>query len=179
MDLPEAPFMKPFESMTAEDLMSSPVVSLNVDTSLADAAQTLTESEISGALVTDHRDAPVGVVSLFDIVAHMAGLSRSPEEAGGFYRYSYPRFSDADEGEESEGEEIESTPMRETTVGEIMSTQIIEVSSSLPAREVAKQLAEQHIHRVFVSGPSGPVGVISTMDLLRSIAGVARIGARS
>lgn len=169
--------MKSFESMTAEDLMSSPVVSLNVETTLAEAAQSLTEGQISGALVTDHRDAPVGVVSLFDIVAHMAGLARAPEEAGGFYRYSYPRFLEGDEGE-SQWEETESAPMRETTVGEIMSTHIIEVAPSLPAKDVAKALAEQHIHRVFVSGPSGPVGVISTMDLLKSVAGVARVGAR-
>lgn len=170
--------MKPFESMTAEDLMSSPVVSLNVDTTLAEAAQTLTESEISGALVTDHREAPVGVVSLFDIVAHTAGLSRAPEEAGGFYRYSYPRFSEGGEEGESEWEESESTPMRETTVGEIMSTHILEVPPSLPAKQVAKELAEKHIHRIFVSGSDGPVGVISTMDLLRSISGVARVAAR-
>jgi len=75
--------MKPFDSMTAEDLMSSPVVALNAETSLADAARTLTESEISGALVTDHRDAPVGVVSLFDIVAHMAGNEAVVQSARG------------------------------------------------------------------------------------------------
>ena len=170
--------MKAFEAMTAEDLMSSPVVSLNMETSLADAAQTLTEGQISGALVTDHRDAPVGVVSLFDIVAHMSGLSRSPEEAGGFYRTSYPRFTEGGEEWESEGEEGEPAPLRETTVGEIMSPQIIEVSPTLPAKEVARELAERHIHRIFVSGAEGPIGVISTMDLLRSVAGVTRAGAR-
>src|SRR5262245_1599869 len=144
--------MKPFESLTADDVMSSPVVSLHVDTSLAEAARTLTESEISGALVTDHRDATVGVVSLFDIVTHMAGLARSPEEAGGFYRYSYPTITEAGEGWEPEEEEAEPAPMRETTVGEIMSTEIIEVPPTLPAKDVAKQLCEKHIHRIFVSG---------------------------
>jgi CBS domain-containing protein len=166
--------MKPFESLTAEDLMSSPVVALNVDTSLAEAARTLTEQEISGALVTDHRDATVGVVSLFDIVTHMAGFARSPEQSGGFYRYSYPAFAEAGEGWEPEEEEAEPVPIGETTVGEIMTTEIIEVPPSLPAKEVAKQLAEKHIHRIFVSGKNGPIGVISTMDLLRSIAGVAQ-----
>jgi CBS domain-containing protein len=127
--------------------------------------------------VTDHRDAPVGVVSLFDIVAHLTGLARAPEEAGGFYRTSYPRFTEGEEWE-SEAEEAEPAPMRETTVGEIMSPQIIEVSPNLPAKEVARELAERHIHRIFVSGSEGPVGVISTMDLLRSVAGVTRAGAR-
>ena len=41
---------------------------------------------------------------------------------------------------------------------------------------VAKRLAEKHIHRIFVSGKNGPVGVISTMDVLKSVAGVAKVG---
>ena len=57
-----------------------------------------------------------------------------------------------------------------------ISAEIIEVPPDLPAREVAKRLAEKHIHRIFVSGKNGPVGVISTMDVLKSVAGVAKIG---
>jgi len=174
--------MKPFESLTAEDLMSSPVVTLHVDTTLEDAARTLTEYEISGALVTDHRDAAVGVVSLFDIVTHMAGLARSPEQAGGFYRYSYPPFAEPSaeggEGAEEEDEGEEPVPPAEATVGEIMTTEILEVPPTMPAKDVAKQLAEKHIHRIFVSGANGPVGVISTMDLLKRIAGVTTAHAR-
>jgi CBS domain-containing protein len=168
--------MKPFESSMAEDLMASPVITLNTETSLSDAARILSEHNVSGALVTDHRDAPVGVVSLFDIVSHVAGLGRDPESAGGFYRYSYPRFAEGGEGWDAEWEDVGPAPMKETTVGEIMSAEIIEVPPDLPAREVAKRLAEKHIHRIFVSGKNGPVGVISTMDVLRSVAGVARVG---
>ena len=170
--------MKPFESLTAEDLMSSPVVTLHVDTTLEDAARTLTENEISGALVTDHRDAAVGVVSLFDIVTHMAGIARAPEAAGGFYRYSYPPFAEPEGGEEAEEEGGEPAAMGETTVGEIMTTEILEVPPSMSAKDVAKQLAEKHIHRIFVSGKNGPIGVISTMDLLKRIAGVVSAHAR-
>jgi len=168
--------MKPFESATAEDLMASPVITLNTETSLSEAARTLSEQNVSGALVTDHRETPVGVVSLFDIVSHVAGLGRDPEAAGGFYRYSYPRFFEGGEGGEAEWEDVEPAPMKETTVGEVMSAEIIEVPPDLPAREVAKRLAEKHIHRIFVSGKNGPVGVISTMDVLKSVAGVAKIG---
>ena len=168
--------MKPFESATAEDLMASPVITLNTETSLSEAARMLSEHNVSGALVTDHRDASVGVVSLFDIVSHVAGLGRDPEAAGGFDRYSYPRFAEAGEGGEAEWEDVEPAPMKETTVGEIMSAEIIEVPPDLPARDVAKRLAEKHIHRIFVSGKNGPVGVISTMDVLKSVAGVAKVG---
>ncbi len=168
--------MKTFESSTAEDLMASPIITLNTETSLSEAARTLSEQNVSGALVTDHRDVPVGVVSLFDIVSHVAGLARHPDAAGGFYRYSYPPIPEGGESWDAEWEDVEPAPMKETTVGEIMSAEIIEVPPDLPAREVARRLAEKHIHRIFVSGKNGPVGVISTMDVLKSVAGVAKIG---
>jgi len=157
--------------------MAAPVLGLNTDTTLSDAARTLTENQISGAIVTDHRDVAVGVVSLFDIVSHLAGLKRPEEEPGGFYRYSYPRFEEGGEGWDSEWEDVEPAQMKETTVGEIMTTEIIEVAPELPAREVARRMAERHVHRIFVSGRNGPAGVISTMDILKRVAGVAKAGA--
>lgn len=160
--------------MMAEDVMSSPVLSLNVDTTLKEAASILSEHRISGALVTDRRGDPVGVVSLFDIVSYMAGFERPAEEPGGFYRYSYPKFSEGGEGWDGEWDVVEEESLKEITVGEIMSPEIITVSPKLPLADVGKLLAERHIHRTFVAGPDGPVGVISTMDVLGGLTGVKR-----
>jgi predicted transcriptional regulator len=164
--------MEPLDALTAEDVMSSPVISLDVDTSLSEAAQILSEQQVSGALVTDHRNAPVGVVSLNDVVTYLAGLTRSAEHPGGFYRYSYPAISEGGEGWESQWEDVEPEPLSGTTVGEIMATEILTVPKSLPIREVAKILWDRHIHRIFVAGENGPSGVISTMDVLKIIAKV-------
>lgn len=169
----EIPVMS-WERMTAEDVMSSPVIALNVDAPLAEVLKTLGEHQMSGALVTDHRGAPVGVVSLFDVVTHLSGLERPPEEPGGFYRYSYPRFGEGGEGWESGWEEIEGEPLKEITAGEIMSTEIISVPRGLTLADVAKLLAKRRIHRVFVAGDNGPAGVVSAMDMLRAISGVTR-----
>jgi CBS domain-containing protein len=163
--------MKSWEQLNAEDVMSSPVVTLNVDTPLEEAARTLSENEISGALVNDHRGAPVGVVSLNDIVSCVAGLKIPPEEPGGFYRHTYPNLSEAGEGWLSPWEEPPEEPLKDLPVEEIMSGEIISVPPKLPLKEVAKLMAERHIHRVFVS-ENGPVGVISTMDILGILTGV-------
>lgn len=163
--------MKSWERLKAEDVMSAPVLALNVETTLQEASKTLGENRMSGALVTDHRGAPVGVVSLFDIVGHLAGLAAPPEGTGSFYRYSYPRFREGGEGWESEWEQVETEPLQETTVGEVMSTEIIDVPRDLPLKSVGKLLADRHIHRVFVAGEKGPIGVISTMDVLRAATG--------
>jgi CBS domain containing-hemolysin-like protein len=115
----------------------------------------------------------VGVVSLFDLVSYLAGFERPQEEPGGFYRYSYPKFSEDGEGWDSEWEAVEEVALKEITVGEIMATEIITVPPKLALVDVGKLLAERHIHRVFVAGENGPVGVISTMDLLRAMTGAA------
>ena len=60
-----------------------------------------------------------------------------------------------------------------------MSVEILDVPREFPVRDVARTLCDRHIHRIFVSGEDGPVGVISTMDVLKSIAGVAQTETRS
>ena len=160
----------------AEDLMASPIITLNTQTRLRDAAQLLSDEQISGALVTDHRGVAVGVVSLFDIASCLAGFTRQAGAPGGFYRKNYPAFDSADgeswpqrpEGNENE----EGDPLDETTVGEIMAPGVIGVDPESTLREVARTLCTKHIHRVFVSGKEGPRGVISTMDVLKAVAGV-------
>lgn len=170
--------MKGWEQLSAEDIMSSPVVTLNVETPLEEAARTLSEYEMSGALVSDHRGAPVGVVSLFDIVSYLAGLKIPQDEPGGFYRHAVPNFGESGEGGPPPWEEPPEEPLKDLPVEEIMSGDIISVPPKLPLGEVAKLMAERHIHRVFVS-ENGPIGVISTMDILGILTGVKAINART
>lgn len=165
--------MKTREELKSEDVMSSPVVAVNVDASVEEATKILSESRISGALVTDHRGAPVGVISLFDIVTFLSGYVRSGgSEPGGFYRYSYPTFGEGGGGESTPWEQVEEESLEGLTVGEIMTTEIISVSTRLPLLDVARLMAERHIHRVFVAAEHGPIGVISTMDVLGALTGV-------
>ena len=171
--------MTTWEDLKAEDVMSAPVVSVTVDTPVEDVARTLSEQEMSGALVTDHRGEPVGVVSLYDLVSHLARLKLPREEPGGFYRHTYPDFGETGEGWQTTMEELPEEPLKEILVEEIMSADIISVAPTLPLRDVAKLMAERHIHRVFVSDKGGPVGVISTMDVLGALSGTKRSKVRA
>src|SRR5262245_61577029 len=83
-----------FESLTAEDLMSMPIVTIEVDTPIREAADILISARITGALVTGRDGRPAGVVSLFDIADVIAGLDRPPSSPGGFYEVYYPRFDE-------------------------------------------------------------------------------------
>lgn len=156
-----------FEELTAKDVMKSPVVTLDPDTPLEEAARTLNEYHISGALVSGADGRPSGVVSQFDIISFVAGLERPFDGApGGFYR------ADVEEGEgwEEEWTEAEERPLRGATVEDVMARDVISVSPAAPLVEVARLLSERKIHRVFVIDGREPVGVISTMDLLAALA---------
>lgn len=160
--------------LKARDLMSSPVITIGQHTTLREAAQTLSEHHISGALVLDNAGAPVGVVSLFDVVSRLAGLERPPGAPGGFYRQAYPPLESGESVDDEVALEREEDALAEETVGDVMATEIIDVAPDTPIEEVARRMWKDGIHRVFVSGPEGPLGVISTMDLLGILAKAPR-----
>jgi len=69
-------------TLTAADLMSQPVDSVETNISLADAVQILINKDISRLLVTE-KGKPVGVISLSDFVASVAGSQKAKRETVG------------------------------------------------------------------------------------------------
>jgi len=70
------------KSLTATDLMSQPVASVESDLALADAVRVLREKQISRLLVTE-QGKPVGLISLSDFVASIATTERAQRETVG------------------------------------------------------------------------------------------------
>jgi CBS domain-containing protein len=163
--------MKPWNQRTAANVMKSPVLTLNADTPLSEAAAWMSDNEISGAPILDHAERPVGVVSLFDIVTYLSGMD---VPGGGFYRYSYPNFSEGGEGWDKGWEEIEPDTLKNTPVSEIMSPEMLAVDEKTPLPDVARLMKRRHIHRLFVTREGTLVGVISTMDILGALSSPAR-----
>ena len=163
--------MKPWNQRTAEDVMKSPVLSLDSETPLSEAAAWMSDNQISGAPILDNSGRPVGVVSLFDIVTYLSGMD---VPGGGFYRYSYPNFAEGGDGWERGWEEIEPDALKNTSVSEIMTTQLLTVDEETPLPDVARLMKRRHIHRLFVARDGDLVGVISTMDLLGALSAPAR-----
>ena len=169
--------MKPWNLRRAADVMKSPVLTLDADTVLSEAAAWMSDNEISGAPILDHTSKPVGVVSLFDIVTYLSGME---VPGGGFYRFSYPDFAEGGDGWEKGWEEVEPDALKNTPVSEIMTPEIITVDEATPLPQVARLMRRRHIHRLFVEREGALVGVISTMDLLGALsAPVRRVPVRS
>lgn len=163
--------MKPWNQRTAADVMKSPVLSLDSETTVSEAAAWMSDNQISGAPILDNSGHPVGVVSLFDIVTYLSGMD---VPGGGFYRYSYPNFADGGEGWEKGWEEVEPDVLKNTPVFEIMTTELLTVDEETPLPHVARLMKRRHIHRLFVAREGDLVGVISTMDLLGALSAPVR-----
>ena len=69
-------------TLTASDLMSQPVDSVETNISLAEAVQTLIKKDISRLLVTE-KGKPVGVISLSDFVASVASSQKAKRDTVG------------------------------------------------------------------------------------------------
>jgi CBS domain-containing protein len=59
---------------------------------------------------------------------------------------------------------------RAVTVRDVMTPTIHQVSVTASVAEVARIMVEQHIHRLVVTQGKEPVGIITSMDLLKMIA---------
>jgi CBS domain-containing protein len=68
--------------LTASDLMNKPVDSVETDISLTDAIHMITNKDISRFLVTE-KGKPVGMISLSDFVASIAGMGKAKRETVG------------------------------------------------------------------------------------------------
>jgi CBS domain-containing protein len=59
---------------------------------------------------------------------------------------------------------------RAVAVRDVMTPVVHHVPASAPIAEAARIMVEQHIHRLVVTQAREPVGIITSMDLLRAIA---------
>jgi predicted transcriptional regulator len=145
--------MADWKKSTAQDVMSAPVKSLHASASLNEAVQMLADWKISGAPAIDGSGNSVGVVSLYDIVAFVAGTEGDLGQRGPNY------------------EAREADALEENRVSDVMTGEMISVNIETPLPEVVALMNERRIHRVMVQESGKPVGVISTLDILGIITG--------
>ncbi len=78
----DAESLNTMRSLTAADLMSHPVDSVEANVPLAEAVTLLIEKEVSRLLVTE-KGKPVGIISLSDFIASLAGSDKPKRDTVG------------------------------------------------------------------------------------------------
>jgi CBS domain-containing protein len=152
--------------LSAGDLMSRDPVVVPADLTVGEALELFAAREISGAPVRGDDGKLVGVVSLADI-------ARACGEGGDLeFDRSNPLFAVREWGEHFEPGEFAGLHLSDEsrTVADVMTPVVTTVAEETPVRGVARTMLDAHIHRVVVVRDGVPVGVISSLDLLRLLA---------
>ena len=152
------------KTRSVKDLMSPDVMTVPDDMTTDALARYLTEREISGAPVVDSRGDVIGVVSMTDIGRNVA----EPADIESSRRSSFYRDISADLTLEDLGQRY--VEERALTVRDVMTPVIHQVPVTASAAEAARLMFDQHIHRLVVTDGKEPVGIITSLDLLKVLA---------
>ena len=156
------------KTRNVKDLMNPDIMTVADDLTTAALAQYLVEREISGAPVVDSQGHLIGVVSMTDIGRNMAEPSDGePSRSSGFYRDIAADLTLEDLGQRYVEE-------RAATVRDVMTPVIHQVPVTASVAEAARLMVDQHIHRLVVTQGEQPVGIITSLDLLKVVAEQSR-----
>lgn len=159
--------MNDLKQVKVDHIMSAPVHSLGVETSLQEAARSLLEHGFSGAPVVDEEGKVAGVLTLKDI-ARYAEWHLDAEEASSEGALERDALRELDGKERGLRATMHVDRLEAATVRQVMTSTISSVRTGTPLGKATAILLKGPIHRLFVTNSKGKlVGLISTMDIVR------------
>jgi len=148
--------------ITAGEIMTKNVVTVRKETTVRELAEIFTSRRISSVPVVDDAGEIIGIVTETDLVEQDKSL-HIPTVVSLFdwviYLESGRKF------------EKELKKMTGQTVGDIYSPEVTTVAADTPVSEVADLMSGRKIHSVPVVEGNKVVGVVSRIDLIRSMIG--------
>ena len=152
------------KTRNVKDLMNPDIMTVADEMTTDELARYLIEHEISGAPVVDGQGHLIGVVSMTDIGRTMAEPSDvESSRSSGFYRDIAADYTLEEPGERH-------VDQRAVTVRDVMTPVIHQVPMTASVAQAARIMVDQHIHRLVVTQGKEPVGIITSMDLLKMVA---------
>ena len=149
-------------STTARDIMNEDVVCAREGMTIRQLILLLKTNRITGVPVLDQAGGLVGVVSESDILLRDEAFGDTPALDSDFHSHPATEASTDLDG-------LDMDDFGAVSVREIMSTSPITAAADAPIAELAGMMFTNHIHRVVVVEGRTPVGIVSTMDILRAV----------
>jgi CBS domain-containing protein len=146
-----------------KDVMNPDIMTVGDDMTTDELVRFLNEREISGAPVVDGQGHLVGVVSMTDIGRNLAEPSDFSSPPSEFYRDTADEVTLEDLGQRFVDEHT-------VTVRQVMTPVVHQVPLTASVVDAARIMIENHIHRLVVTEKRQPVGIVTSMDLLKVIA---------
>ena len=148
--------------LTARDIMTKEVVTVTLETSIRDLAGIITTHRIGSIPVVDSEGKLVGIVTESDLI----------EQDKSFHIPTVISLFDWVIYLESEKKfEKELKRMTARTVGDICAREVVTVTPATPVSEMADIMSGKKIHALPVVEEGKLVGIVSRIDLIRSMAG--------
>jgi CBS domain-containing protein len=145
----------------ARDIMTTEVLTVSPETSIADLSKTLENRKIGGVPVVDKGGRLVGVITQSDLVERALDLELPPAiNILDLHIYLQIPSHLIQRVEKMLG----------TTVGDCMSPNPVTVAPDTPVSQIAALMAKQKVHTIPVLKGGKIVGVIGKMDLVRAMA---------
>lgn len=142
-------------SLTAANIMSKPVLSVEQEMALIDAAHLLAEKQISGGPVVDRNERVIGVVSEKDFLKEM-GFGETPS----FMQIATHCLN---------SKSCMIGKLRNRTVGDIMTRPPITAESEMTIGTISTLFAKRQINRLPIVDADGrPVGIVTRTDVANS-----------
>ncbi len=129
--------------LLAEEVMTSPVVTLSTEATISDALSQFHERQFRHLPVISSSSKLVGVLSDRDILRYMSGINES-------YQQGKPHTAG-------------------THVKEIMTPRVLTASTDTDLRYIARLFVEQHIGSIPIAKEGSLKGIITRGDLLRAV----------
>ncbi len=151
--------------LSAADLMTTDLVLLPMEMSLAGAARIMSRAGVSGAPVVNHEGRLVGIFSATDYMLQWNQVvdhtSHTPDPECMVKPWAIPDDSEME---------------MECIVADVMTRDPVTVPGSFSIAELSRLMVEERIHRVVVTdNEDRPRGIVTTMDLLAAIAKYAPV----
>lgn len=146
----------------ARDIMHRKVVTVAPDTSLRDVIQLFLQKQITGAPVVDDGGKILGVVSQTDLLRYEQRATLPPSS-------ETPSFYQASNGDVlvTQLQKLEAPP--EAQVQDIMTPAAFMTEESTPISAIARFMLRRHVHRILVTRKGKLAGILTSMDLLRTL----------
>jgi CBS domain-containing protein len=138
--------MSTFSDLLAQDVMSTPMLSTSPETSVDQLEQEFVRHGVSAMPVVKHRQI-VGIISRSDLMLLpvLWAAIESCSIAAGNSDQSKPMFR----------------------VDDLMNRDVVQCSPETELSQVAADMVNRHVHHVVVVKDGEPVGIISTLDIVK------------
>ncbi len=155
-------------TLTAKDIMNTEILLAQADWSLDRLAEFFIDNYISGAPVISRDEELIGVVSLTDIVRY-ASFHSQETQRDDVHEYYLRGLENRYAQEDIAALGLSLKPEPLGTVRDIMTPLIFDVPEDAPLKSIADTMVRGHIHRLFVTRGKQVVGIITALDMLRTI----------